>query len=525
MMRFFFVVEGFLLLLFPLIGFASLPAQGAGARLDETTLHAFITAQMQMGHIPGLALSVVQGNRVVYQQGYGRADDKGRVVTPQTPFIIGSTTKSFTALALMQLVEQGKVEIDAPVQRYLPWFRVADPVASAKITLRELLYHTSGLPAFAEPNSVVDPTLTLEQEIRNLRSASLDRPVGSYFEYSNVNYHILGLIVQTISGEPYATYIKQHIFAPLDMHQSFTSQQEAQSAGLTQGYTWLFGLPRPVATPVSPSNLPSGFLISSANDLSHYLIAQMNAGHWNITALLSAQGIAAMHASGVTYGDSDNMGYGMGWQVSAFGGVQAIWHTGTVTGFNSLLLMDPARHWGVAMLININSPLVSLFSGIDPVERVEEGVVRLLAGMAPQPSTGMDVTGFYLIIDAILLLFSLPVIGSLCRLPHWHKKLTQRAITRQRWGWRLALVGLRLAWEILPPLLFFISLPFLVQLSWPTLLAGVQIELPDIGAWFLVMGFLTLITGLIRAVLLLLVLRRHKPLTARSDAIPTAAQT
>lgn len=347
LLRLFSVIGGFLLLVMPLVGFTSPPVLGAWQSQDEARLSAFITAQMQTGHIPGLALSVVQDRQVVYQQGYGQADASGRAVTSQTPFILGSTTKSFTALALMQLVEQGKVDLNAPVQRYLPWFRVADPIASARITLRELLNHTSGLPAFAEPDSVVDPTLTLEQEIRNLRSVALDRPVGSYFEYSNVNYHILGLIVQTVSGEPYATYIQQHIFAPLDMQQSFTSQQQARAAGLAQGYTWLFGVPRPVATPISPSNLPSGFLISSVNDLSHYLIAQMNGGRWNNISLLSAKGITAMHTSTVTYGDSNNMGYGMGWQISSFGGVQAIWHTGAVTGFNSLLLMDPVHHWGV----------------------------------------------------------------------------------------------------------------------------------------------------------------------------------
>lgn len=176
------------------------------------------------------------------------------------------------------------------------------------------------------------------------------------------------------------------------------------------------------------------------------------------------------------------------------------------------------------MLININSPLVGLFSGVDPVERVEEGVVRLLAGMTPQPPTGVDVTGLYLIIDAILLILSLPVIGSLCRLPHWYKKLKQRASTRQRWGWRLTLVGLCLAWEILPPMLFFLGLPFLVQFSWPTLLAGVQIELPDIGGWFLVMGLLTLITGLVRASLCILLFWKSKPLAVHSDTTATARQ-
>ena len=93
---------------------------------------------------PGLALAIVQGDQVAYVHGYGQAAPGGRPVTPQTPFMIGSMAKSFTALAIMQLVEAGKVELDAPVQTYLPWFRVADPQASAQITVRQLLNQNSG---------------------------------------------------------------------------------------------------------------------------------------------------------------------------------------------------------------------------------------------------------------------------------------------------------------------------------------------------------------------------------------------
>ncbi|MEJ2708934.1 MAG: serine hydrolase [Anaerolineales bacterium] len=99
---------------------------------------------MRSNRIPGLALAIVKGDQIVYLKGYGRTDQSGRPVTPKTPFLIGSVTKPFTALAVMQLVEAGKVELDAPVQRYIPWFRVADPMASAQITVRMLINQTSG---------------------------------------------------------------------------------------------------------------------------------------------------------------------------------------------------------------------------------------------------------------------------------------------------------------------------------------------------------------------------------------------
>ena len=139
----------------------------------------YITARMETAHIPGLSVAIVQGDQIVYLKGYGQADPSGRPVTPQTPFIIGSISKTFTALAVMQLVESGKVDLDAPVQRYLPWFRVADPEASAQITVRNLLNHTSGLPQKADTFLWTDQDAgVLERSVRYLKTVALARPIG-----------------------------------------------------------------------------------------------------------------------------------------------------------------------------------------------------------------------------------------------------------------------------------------------------------------------------------------------------------
>jgi len=185
---------------------------------DFAKIDMYAQAQLEKSRIPGLALGIVQGDQIVHLKGIGRADDSGRAVTPQTPFCIGSTSKSFTALAIMQLVEAGKIELDAPVQRYIPWFRVADPVASARITVRQLLNQTSGLTEAAGKGAVIGAgPETLEQAVRDLCTAELNRPVGISFEYSNLNYLTLGLVVQMVSQEPYEIYLQQHIFEPLEI--------------------------------------------------------------------------------------------------------------------------------------------------------------------------------------------------------------------------------------------------------------------------------------------------------------------
>jgi hypothetical protein len=116
-------------------GTASAQAEGT----DFSAIDAYVQKEVRETRLPGASLGIVKGDEIVHVQGFGEADDSGRAVTPQTPFLIGSNGKSFTALAIMQLVEDGKVELDAPVQRYIPWFRVADPDASKRITVRHLL--------------------------------------------------------------------------------------------------------------------------------------------------------------------------------------------------------------------------------------------------------------------------------------------------------------------------------------------------------------------------------------------------
>lgn len=116
---------------------AQAPDAAAVAEPDYAAIDSYVAGELARLHLPGAALVVVQGEHTVHLRGFGVADPSGRPVSAQTPFLLGSSTKSFTALAVMQLVEAGQLDLDAPVQRYLPWFRVADPAASAAITVRQ----------------------------------------------------------------------------------------------------------------------------------------------------------------------------------------------------------------------------------------------------------------------------------------------------------------------------------------------------------------------------------------------------
>lgn len=222
-----------------LLGFLALAISPLSARAASRSsppnfaaIDSYGGSQMLGVGIPGLALGIVHGDQVIHLRGFGVADPSGRAVTPQTPFIIGSTSKSFTALAVMQLVEAGKLDLNTPVQHYIPWFRVADPLASAHITVRHLLNQTSGIPSAAGLAPLTgNSDATLEQRVRELSTVVLTKPVGTTYQYSSANYAVLGLLIQSVSGQSYEDYIQQHIFAPLTMRHSYTSSRRYHESG------------------------------------------------------------------------------------------------------------------------------------------------------------------------------------------------------------------------------------------------------------------------------------------------------
>ena len=137
-------------------------------------------------------------------------------MTPQTPMFIGSQSKSFTALAVVQLAEEGKLDLNALVRIYIPWFRVADGAASGRITVNHLLHHTSGLSE-SGIRRVLPSDATTEEAVRSLSPARLTAPVGTKHQYFNVGYDVLTAIIETVSGQRYADYVQSHVFERLGM--------------------------------------------------------------------------------------------------------------------------------------------------------------------------------------------------------------------------------------------------------------------------------------------------------------------
>jgi CubicO group peptidase (beta-lactamase class C family) len=346
----------------------------------------YVREQMREIGLPGIALGIVQDGQIKHLQGFGRADASGRSVTPQTPFRIGSLTKSFTALAVMQLVEEGKIHLDAPVQTYLPWFTLADKEAAAKITVRNLLNQTSGISQ-KDGNSLFASKTGLEETIRSLNRIKLTQPVGSTYQYCNINFMIAGLIVEVVSGNSFDEYVSEHIFDALDMRHSHASLDSARTDGLAMGHIFMFGRLWENDGWVPPSNLPAGALIASIEDMAKYAIAQMNGGRYAGNAVLSPEGIDELHAPAIMFKESEY--YAMGWTVGEMEGKPSLYHSGDDGRFHSVIFLLPEEDSGIILLSNATG-----FTQSGQIDQIAAGLVNILNEKSAQPVAASLITVF-----------------------------------------------------------------------------------------------------------------------------------
>jgi CubicO group peptidase (beta-lactamase class C family) len=477
-------------------------SQPAADRAAYATVDAYVEEQMRRLKIPGASLAIVEGDRIVHRRGFGRARPGGAAPSPQTPFVLGSTTKSFTALAVMQLVEAEKIDLDAPIQRYLPWFRVADLEASSQITVRHLLNQAGGLPMLPGMTGLADfddlPGAT-ERQARALSTLKLTRPAGAAFEYSNLNYNLLGLIVEAVSGESYGAYIQHRVFIPLEMSHSYTSQVAARQGGLAMGHRYWFA--QPVAEPDLPiprGSLPSGQLISCSEDMAHYLIAHLNGGRRGNVQILSSAGMDELHrgaAAAVEMG-VDMGRYAMGWFATDIGGAKAIWHTGNVPDFSSYMVLLPEQKQGAVLLVNADH------YGLPPIlTGVGWGLTALLAGQQPPP---MKLGSVPWVMRALPLLPLLQIAGAaatLLMLRRWRRDPALRPGPGRTWSL-----------HILLPLVPNLSLAAIPIYLWARGMLGfMSLFMPDISAIALISGGLAGLWAVVRTGLMLQTLRWRRP--------------
>jgi CubicO group peptidase (beta-lactamase class C family) len=313
---------------------------------------AWAEGQLRSKGYPGMAVGVVSDQRLVWANGFGLANVAGKVpMTPQTKIRMASHSKLFTATAIMQLREQGKLHLDDPVSKHLPWFGVTSPRPDdPPITIEELLTHSSGLPREAADHWTTFNFPTREELKTLLPKRQAAFPAETRWKYSNLAYTLAGLIVEEVSGEPWADYVTHHIYQPLGM---VNSSVDKDVSGLATGYgRRMPDGSRAIMPFVDARGMAAATGVTSTiEDMARFVSAQFREGAAGGDRILSAASLREMHRVRMLE-NNWTRGNGIGFSVTRNRDKLFVGHGGSYPGYITNTLIDLNGKVGVIVLTN-----------------------------------------------------------------------------------------------------------------------------------------------------------------------------
>jgi CubicO group peptidase (beta-lactamase class C family) len=348
----------------PLIAVAQKPAA------PPPGFDAYVADVLETFTVPGVAIAIVKDGRVVLARGYGvrRLGDR-TPVDAQTRFGIASNTKVFTATALALLVEEGKVEWDAPVIRYLPWFAMYDPYVTRELTVRDLLVHRSGLGLGAGDLLWWPPSTYDRKEIaRRLRYIKPATSFRSAYAYDNVLYLVAGHVIETVSGQSWEDFVRTRILDRVGMTHSDVHHSAAGKPGnVATPHAEVNDTVRPVAPFLSDNTNPAGGIMSGAEDMAKWLMVQLDSGRVADGSRLFSPASTRQiwrevtpepindAPAGLPHLRPNMSGYALGLETRDYRGKLLLTHTGGLPGYLSRVAMLPELRLGVVVLTNQES--------------------------------------------------------------------------------------------------------------------------------------------------------------------------
>lgn len=361
-----------LLLIFILLAKLPFPFLGevyANHTFKTEDIDKFVTSYLKQHGLPGASIVVVKNGQLIYEKGYGH-DSEGNAITEKSLMRIGSASKSFSAFAVLQLVEEGKVQLDDRVIKYLPEVTLDDS-RWKEVTIRQLLSHTSGIP---NP-IIVPPANNLKAGVERLSDWRLQANPGEKYYYSNANYWIIALLVEKISEQEFSEYLKQKLFSPLGMDDSLANVNSGDLVvGLPRGYVTVYGKAMPWSE-LEAMNMGAGSIISTASDMGKWLSMQTNEGK-------SEEGEQLLSKELLEETYSPQLGsekYGLGWELSSPNVKPArISHSGVETTYQAQQDIIPNSGYAVAVLLNSFTPT------IEHAYEISTGIIQLTEGQKPE---------------------------------------------------------------------------------------------------------------------------------------------
>ncbi len=344
---------------------AVLPAAlSAQSREPFPGLDAYVNGAIKTWKVPGLAIAIVRNDSIIYAKGYGVQDvAKGTPVDERTIFAIGSSSKAFTAASIAMLVDEKKVELDAPASKYLNGFQLADPYATREITVRDLLSHRSGLARgeLAWYGSGFDR----DEIVRRVRFLQPSWSLRSQFGYQNIMYIAAGQIAARVSGMSWDDFVQQRLLTPLGMTASSTTIRGLDHRmNVASPHAEVDSVVRAIAWRNIDNAGPAGSINSNVLDMSQWVRLQLNNGVIGSKRLISSRQVEEMHtpqtiiridsASRAFNPETHFSSYGLGWFLEDYRGREVLHHGGNVDGFSALVAMLPDEKFGLVILTNMN---------------------------------------------------------------------------------------------------------------------------------------------------------------------------
>lgn len=353
--------------------------------LNIRLLEDEITGQMAAARVPGFALAVVREHEIVYARGFGvtSVEDAALPVTPDTLFCSGSISKALTGTAIMRLVEQGALDLDAPITAYVPDLAYKEPAFAAGVTLCRLLSHTAGLYGTAGNVGPSDRG-ALAAFIRDaLPRADFVAPPGRVFEYCNLGIDLAGYVAEVVTGQPFAELMRALVFIPLGMERTTYDRTVAMTYPVALAHTYAAdGTPRVLHRMfANAAGNPSGFVMASTLDLARFTLMLLNGGRIDDQPFLSPASVALMQRRHAEMHDAEGQGYGLTlWMMRDTGGREWVGHAGLLTPYQCEFAVY-ARE-GLAIVWQCNAT-----GAFDPVA-VRRSIVERVLGVpetAPAP--------------------------------------------------------------------------------------------------------------------------------------------
>lgn len=361
-----------------------LPA-AAAADPYRDEIQALLDEACRKSGVPGMSVAVVRGSELFYYSS-GFADREAQQPADEnTLYELASVSKAFTGFGVLLLEEQGKLRMTDPVQDYLPWFVLryrGKPVDMAGVTLNHFLHHTSGLTNgrhFTIPEGNT-PDMLLKT-VEGLNGAELAFVPGAQYSYGTVNYDVLGLVIETVSGQSYEDFMKTQVFAPLGLHHTYVYEEEARATGnLARGYRTSFLRTTPYDAPVYRGNKPAGYLISSGKDMARWMEIQLGLAE-DIPVACKAV-IEKSHRGNLSVAAEGSMYYAAGWMVNS--DLSLIEHGGNNPNFTTQVMIFTKEETAVCLLSNGANTNQALALGIknvlngEPAQAYEQSPVQQL---------------------------------------------------------------------------------------------------------------------------------------------------